>query len=68
MVAKDANSKSKPVPGLPIKEKQGIRRFARSKARKDNAFDRSIAFEESKFKIEEHLKLLGKENVKISLK
>jgi acyl-CoA hydrolase len=68
MVAKDAEGNSKPIPGLLIEEKQGIRRFARSKVRKEQAFKRSTVYDESKFKLEEHLKSLKQENVKISLK
>ncbi len=68
MVAKDAEGKSIPVPGLIVVDKQGIRRFARSIQRKEQASSRSTLFDASKFKMEAHLESLGKENIKIRLK
>ncbi|NJB72015.1 acyl-CoA hydrolase [Saonia flava] len=68
MVAKDEKGKNIPIPGLLIQDEQGIRRFARSKQRKEEAFSRDTQFDESKFKAEEHLELLKKENLKIVLK
>ena len=67
MVAKDANGKSAPIPGLIITDEHGIRRFARSKRRKEEMFNRNKTFHEAKFKMEEHVALLDKENVKIDL-
>lgn len=69
MVAKDENGKSSVVPGLLIENKQGLRRFIRSKNRKEEAFRRDTKFDESKFEIrDEHFKLLERENIKIELK
>jgi len=68
MVAKDADGKSKVIPGLLIEDKHGIRRFARSKQRKESSFSRNKKYKESQFKVNEHLKLLVKENLKINLK
>jgi len=68
MVAKDAEGKSIPVPGLLVRDKHGIRRFARSKVRKEQALNRSTRFDESQFKSEEHLDLLEEENLKINFK
>jgi len=68
MVAKDTKGKSIPVPGLILENEQGVRRFARSKQRKDEAFSRDTQFESSQFKIEQHLENLHQENVKITLK
>ncbi|WP_209399852.1 acyl-CoA thioesterase [Pseudozobellia sp. WGM2] len=68
MVAKDENAKSIAVPGLLLENEQGVRRFARSKKRKEEAFIRDTEFESSHFKIDEHLNDLEKENVKIILK
>lgn len=67
MVAKDENGKSTPVPGLIVKGEQGIRRFARSKIRKEEAFQRDTHFDEATFDPKEHLGLLEQENVKIDL-
>ncbi|MEE9364275.1 MAG: acyl-CoA thioesterase [Cellulophaga sp.] len=68
MVAKDSKGKSTEVPGLIIKNKQGVRRFARSMQRKEQAFSRNTRFEESKFKLEKHIKNLDGENVQLVLK
>lgn len=67
MVAKDEEGHSLQVPGLLIKDENGIRRFARSKYRKESAFKRDTKFDENNFKYEEHLKALRNENVKIEL-
>lgn len=67
MVAKDENGNNVAIPGLIIKSEQGVRRFSRSIRRKEQAQKRNSRFESSKFKIEEHMPLLGNENVKINL-
>ncbi len=67
MVAKDSDGRSTPVPGLIIEDEQGVRRFARSIQRKKQAMSRSTQFESSQFKINDHLKDLDQENVKIDL-
>lgn len=68
MVAKDAAGNNLPVPGLLIEDRNGIRRFARSKLRKEQAFDRDSKFDRTAFRVEEHIELLSKENVKIELR
>ena len=68
MVAKDKNGKSTPVSGLLVQDDQGIRRFARSKFRKEAAFKRDTKFDENNFDAKEYLSVLQKENVKIELK
>jgi uncharacterized protein (TIGR00369 family) len=68
MAAKDKNGKSTPVPGLLVQDDQGIRRFARSKFRKEAAFKRDAKFDENNFNTKEYLSVLQKENVKIELK
>ena len=55
MVAKDKNGKSVPVPGLILEGEQGIRRFARSKIRKEQVFKRDTRFDEATFIPKEHL-------------
>jgi acyl-CoA hydrolase len=67
MVAKDAEGNSAAVPGLLVENEQGVRRFARSKQRKKEAFSRDSQFDASQFQIEEYLKRLKDENVKIDL-
>ena len=67
MVAKDEDGKSIPIPGLILENEQGVRRFARSKKRKEEAFIRDTQFESSHFNMKEHLKGLKDENVKLSL-
>ena len=67
MVAKDKNGNNVGIPGLIIENEQGVRRFSRSIHRKEQAQKRGSRFESSKFKIDEHMSLLGNENVKINL-
>lgn len=68
MVAKDEYGKNMPVPGLLVEDANGIRRFARSKIRKEQAFDRDSKFDQTTFKIETYLHLLASENIRIDLK
>ncbi|WP_437395079.1 acyl-CoA thioesterase [Flagellimonas lutimaris] len=65
MVAKGDDGKNKPVPGLILKTKQDIRRFARSKERKQSAFKRDSKYESNNFKVNEYLEFLEGENVKM---
>ncbi|HKL91024.1 MAG TPA: acyl-CoA thioesterase [Allomuricauda sp.] len=65
MVAKGEDGKNKPVPGLILKTKQDIRRFARSKERKQSAFKRDSKYESNNFKVNEYLEFLKGENVKM---
>ena len=67
MVAKDSEGRSTPVPGLIIEDEQGVRRFARSIQRKKQSMSRSSQFESSQFKMNDYLKDLDHENVKINL-
>ncbi len=67
MVAKDEEGNSLPVPGLLVQDQNGIRRFARSKYRKNSAFKRDTKFDESNFNYQNYLKKLENENVKIEL-
>ncbi|MFD2606582.1 acyl-CoA thioesterase [Euzebyella marina] len=67
MVAKDEDGKSISIPGLILENEQGVRRFARSKKRKEEAFIRDTQFESSHFNMKEHLEGLKDENVKLSL-
>ena len=67
MVAKDEDGKSIPIPGLILENEQGVRRFARSKKRKEEAFIRDTQFESSHFNMKEHIEGLKDENVKLSL-
>ena len=65
MVAKGRDGKIKTVPGLILKTKQDIRRFARSKERKQSAFQRDSKYESNNFKVNEYLEFLQGENVKM---
>ena len=67
MVAKDKKGKSVSVPGLLVENEQALRRFSRSKQRKEEAFSRDTQFDSSKFKTDEHLDGLKGENIKINL-
>lgn len=68
MVAKNSEGKSVPVPGLLVTDEHGIRRFTRSKFRKESAFARDEKFDESNFKAEDYTAILEKENLQIKLK
>jgi len=68
MVAKSEDGKSVEIPGLLIQDEQGIRRFTRSKFRKEAAFKRDTQFDENNFKSEDYLKALFDENIKIELR
>jgi len=68
MVAKDQDGKNKAIPGLLITDKIGVRRFARSKQRKEEAFIRDSQFDAAHFKANEYLEKLAIENVKIALR
>jgi len=65
MVAKDEHGKSVPIPGLIVENEQGVRRFSRSIRRKEHVKKRSTNFEQSAFKIEDHISELENQNVKI---
>lgn len=67
MVAKDENGNSTPVPGLLVKDEEGIRRFARSKFRKEAAFKRDTKFDENNFDAKAYLSVIKNENIKIEL-
>lgn len=68
MVAIDDNGKAIKVPGLLVESEQGIRRFTRSKHRKEQALIRDTNFDSTTFKAEEHLDELKLENIQINLK
>jgi len=68
MVAKDENGKNQSIPGLIVNDQQGIRRFARSKKRKEQMHFRNKAFDESQFQFADHLDFLQDENIKIDIK
>ena len=67
MVAKDSEGKSVKVPGLILKNRDGLRRFAKSIKRYDNKKVRRKEFNEIDFISEEHLHIVETYNVKIEL-
>ncbi|NJB37931.1 MULTISPECIES: acyl-CoA thioesterase [Flavobacteriaceae] len=67
MVAKGDNGKNLKVPGLIIKDKQALRRFARSIERKMAMFQRDTKFDDKNFKVEDYLGQLKEENIKLAL-
>ncbi|UII75518.1 acyl-CoA thioesterase [Flagellimonas sp. HMM57] len=67
MVAKDESGKNRTIPGLLLFDKQGVRRFARSKERKASAQHRDSKYEAANFKIDAHLDTLEGENVQLDL-
>ena len=67
MVAKDNEGKSVVIPGLLINDKQSLRRFTRSKFRKESTFDRHKKFDEKNFNPDEYTDVLKEENLKIEM-
>lgn len=67
MVAKDKKGVNVPVPGLIIKSEQDVRRYTRSIKRKEQAAKRGTNYNESKFKLEDHIIELKGQNVKVNL-
>ncbi|MEC7262456.1 MAG: acyl-CoA thioesterase [Bacteroidota bacterium] len=67
MVAKGKDGKNKTVPGLILKTKQDIRRFARSMERKESAFQRDSKYEPANFKVNDFLDVLQGENAMMDL-
>ena len=67
MVAKDDKGNNVPVPGLILNTEQGVRRFARSIARQEQARNRTNQFMSSEFKMNSHLDKLKSHNVKVEL-
>ena len=65
MVAKDSEGKSVPVPGLILKTKDDIRRFAKSIKRYDNKKKRREEFHETDFVSEEYMHIVETYKVKI---
>lgn len=68
MVAKDENGKNLKVPGLIVTDKQGMRRFARSKERKLSAFQRDSKYDSKNFRTKEYIDFIKDENIKLDLK
>jgi acyl-CoA hydrolase len=68
MVAKDEQGKNLKIPGLIIKDKEAMRRFARSKERKLSAFQRDSKYDAKNFKIKEYSDFLTEENMQLDLK
>jgi uncharacterized protein (TIGR00369 family) len=67
MVAKDTNGKSVPVPGLILNSEESIRRFTRSIRRQNQAVKRSVNFNVSEFKLEDHIQKMENQNARIDL-
>jgi uncharacterized protein (TIGR00369 family) len=65
MVAKDSKGRSVKVPGLILKSRDDIRRFAKSIKRYDNKRVKLKEFTETDFVSEEHLHIVETYNVKI---
>lgn len=65
MVAKDESGNSVKVPGLILKSKDDIRRFAKSIKRYESKKGRKAEFHETDFVSEEHLHIVETYNVKI---
>lgn len=67
MVAKTEEGENKSVPGLILKDKQDIRRFARSKERRQSAFHRDSKYGSKNFMAMDYLEFLQGENAVMDL-
>lgn len=67
MVAKDADGKSVPIPGLILNTTESVRRFARSIRRMEQAKIRDDRFKAEEFVVAEHLELLVGRNARVAL-
>lgn len=68
MVAKNDAGETTPVPGLILDSEESIRRFARSIARQQQAKDRRNRFDDTTFKVADHLHRFVDQNARIELK
>jgi uncharacterized protein (TIGR00369 family) len=67
MVAKDEDGKNVQVPGLILKTKDDVRRFARSIKRQEQAKTRVSTFKSSEFQIDDYLDIIKNYNAKLEL-
>jgi uncharacterized protein (TIGR00369 family) len=67
MVAKDEHGKNAQVPGLILKTKDDVRRFARSIKRQEQAKTRVSTFKSSEFQIDDYLDIIKNYNAKLEL-
>lgn len=67
MVAKNKEGKSVPVPGLMLKSREELRRFAKSLKRFENKVKRRKEFNDTDFISEEYLHIQELDNVKIEM-
>jgi uncharacterized protein (TIGR00369 family) len=67
MVAKDAQGKSVPVPGLILDTADSVRRFVRSMERQQHARSRDERFRDEDFQVEAYLPKLQGQNAEVRL-
>ncbi len=67
MVAKDENGKNVPVPGIILKTRDSVRRFARSIERQEQSKHRSTKFRSSEFQLNDYLDVVKKHNALVDL-
>ncbi|WP_027138751.1 acyl-CoA thioesterase [Gaetbulibacter saemankumensis] len=67
MVAKNDEGKNVPVPGIILKTRDSVRRFARSIERQQQAKRRSTKYNSSEFKLEDYIDIVKEQNVKVEL-
>ena len=65
MVAQDEDGNNVSVPGLTLKDKDNIRRFARSIKRQEQAKKRVNSFKSSEFQINDYLEIIKNHNAKL---
>ena len=67
MVAKNDEGKNVAVPGIILKTRDSVRRFARSIERQQQAKHRSTKYNSSEFKLEDYIDIVKEQNVKVEL-
>lgn len=67
MVAKNEQGKNVPVPGIILKTKDSVRRFARSIERQQQSKHRNSKFKSSDFQIDDYLEIIKTQNTKLEL-
>lgn len=67
MVAKDDDGNSVKVPGLVLRTKEEVRRFARAVERQRQSIERAKSFKPSEFEVEDYIQLLIGHNLDLQL-
>lgn len=67
MVSKDENGNNTEIPGIILNSTEAVRRYVRSIRRYKEAKNRTSIFDDTTFKVEDHLSILKNSNSKLAL-